>query len=136
MPNAATLHQQTFDAVQARDFTKLRDLFHPDYTYWCSDGTEGAADESIGVVDLYTTAFPDLQFELRHQYSAGEDGPSVIEITARGTHTGPLGDVPPTGKAVEVAVCNIIESRDGQIIREREYYDSLSLMKQLGLAEG
>jgi steroid delta-isomerase-like uncharacterized protein len=124
-----------FDAVQARDFGKLRDLYHRDYTYESSDGESGGINEGVAVAEMYTAAFPDLTFEVRHQYSAGENGPAVIEMTARGTHTGPLGELPATGKSVEVLVCNIVESRDGQIITEREYYDALSMMRQLGVAE-
>jgi steroid delta-isomerase-like uncharacterized protein len=135
MANAATLQQQMFDAVQGRDFGKLRDLYHPDYSYESSDGDKGGIDAGVGVAEMYTAAFPDLTFEVRHQYSAGENGPAVIELTAKGTHTGPLGELPATGKTVEVLVCNIVESKDGQIIREREYYDALSMMRQLGVAE-
>ncbi len=32
--------------------------------------------------------------------------------------------------------CNVVEARDGKIHRERDYFDTLSLMQQLGLADG
>jgi len=136
MADAATVHQQMFDAVQARDFDKMRELYQPGFTYMTSDGTRGGIDESVGEAELYMGAFPDMVLEVRHQSSAGENGPSVIEFTARGTHTAPLGDIPATGKQVELLVCNIVETRDGKLVSEREYYDTLALLKQLGLAEG
>lgn len=42
---------------------------------------------------------------------------------------------PATGRAVEVVVCNIIEAQDGRIVREREYFDGLSIMRQLGIID-
>ena len=60
----------------------------------------------------------------------------MLEIVARGTHTGPLDGIPPTGRRAEVVGCNVVEIRDGKIHRERDYYDTMALMQQLGLAEG
>ncbi len=34
-----------------------------------------------------------------------------------------------------MVICNIVEAQDGLIVREREYYDSLSIMRQLGVIE-
>jgi ketosteroid isomerase-like protein len=30
-------------------------------------------------------------------------------------------------------VCNVIETRDGRIVREREYYDRMAVLVQLGV---
>ena len=57
-------------------------------------------------------------------------------MTIRGTHTGLLMDIPATGKAVEVPGCNVIEVRDGLIYREADYFDTGTLMQQLGVAPG
>ena len=32
-----------------------------------------------------------------------------------------------------MVVCDIIETREGKIVREREYYDGASMLKQLGV---
>jgi steroid delta-isomerase-like uncharacterized protein len=134
MPDAATIQKEMLDAVERRDFERLRELAHPDYTYVGGDGVERAgADASVAVAELYTTAFPDLSFEVRASH-APSDGVAVLEIVARGTQTGPLADIPPTGRRAEVVACNVVEVRDGKIYREREYFDSLSLMQQLGVA--
>lgn len=52
---------------------------------------------------------------------------------ATGTHLGELQGIAPTGRTVTARVCNVIEVKDGKIWREREYYDALSLMQQLGV---
>jgi steroid delta-isomerase-like uncharacterized protein len=123
------------EAVRARDFDRLRDLYHADYVYLSGDGIEQkGADAGVAVAQTYLRAFPDMEFEIRHQFAAGP-GASVAEITARGTHQDELDGVPATGRAVEVLVCNVVEAQDGQIIREREYFDGPSIMRQLGIIE-
>lgn len=130
MAKAMDVHRKLMQSVIDRDWDAMRALYHPDYTYWCSDGSEGAGpDAGVAVAQHFVAAFPDLSFEVTAQLAVNHT--SVLEMTARGTHTGPLGDLAPTGRVAETAVCNIIEIRDGLIWREREYYDSMALMNQL-----
>ena len=115
MPDAATIQREMFAAVEGRDFDRLRELIHPDYTYIGGDGVERAgAEAAVAVAEYYTTAFPDLSFEVRAGHAPSDDV-AILELIARGTHTGPLGD--------------------GRIIREREYFDTFAIMSQLGLAD-
>ena len=132
MADAAALQQEMFEAVQQRDFIHLRDLYHPEYTYIGSDGTEGGIDMGVAVAETYTSAFPDLVFDVQHHHAVGGDV-SVMEFVATGTHLGELQGIAPTGRTVSVRVCNIIEVKDGKIWCEREYFDPLALMQQLGV---
>jgi steroid delta-isomerase-like uncharacterized protein len=135
MSDAATVHREYFDTIKTRDFDRMRVLLHPDYTIMQGDGLEQKGpDVGIAIAETYVTAFPDLSFEIRHQY-APSDTVSVLEFTARGTHQAPLEDIPATGRAVEIVVCNVIEVEDGKILREREYYDNLAIMRQLGVVD-
>ena len=135
MANAMALQLAMLDAVNCRDFNRLRNLYHPDYVYMSADGTEHkGADVGVAVAETYTRAFPDLTFEIRHRFAPSPDV-SIIELTARGTHQAMLEGIPATGRAVEVAVCNVVEVQDGLIVREREYYDGLAIMRQLGVIE-
>lgn len=135
MADALALHLAMIDAVNARDLEALRNLYHPDYVYMSGDGTElKGPDAGVAVAETYIQAFPDLRLEIRHQFAPSPDV-AIIELTARGTHLAELEGIPATGRAVEVVVCNIVEAQDGQVVREREYYDSLSIMRQLGVIE-
>jgi steroid delta-isomerase-like uncharacterized protein len=131
MADAASIHVEMVETVQARDVDRLRDLYHLDYSYWGADGTTGGADVGLAVAEMYATAFPDLTLTIDHQTSCGDV--SVVEFTARGTHLADLDGLPATGKSVEVPVCNIIEVKDGKILREREYFNALAMMQQLGV---
>ncbi|MBA3489418.1 MAG: ester cyclase [Longispora sp.] len=133
MANATDVHQEMFDAVKRKDFTALRKTYHPDYLYMGPDGVEQkGAEAGVAVAEMYTTAFPDLALEIRHQCTSNNDV-SVMELTVRGTHRAELEGIPATGKKVEMVVCNVVEIRDGKVYREREYYDNLTMMQQLGV---
>ena len=50
----------------------------------------------------------------------------------RGTQTGPLNNIPASGKSVVVVRCNVIQEKDKLIYREREYMDMLGVLVQIG----
>ncbi len=128
------LHRAVYDAVPTRDFVRLREIYHPDCSYTGGDGVEHrGVDAVLEVVETFTTAFPDLTIDILHHHLSGE-GVSVVEYTFSGSHQGDLEGIPPTGKRMEVAACSVVEIRDGRIIRERDYFDSLALLEQLGVA--
>jgi predicted ester cyclase len=131
MSDAAAVHREMFEAVQMKDLERMREIYHPDYAYTGTDGMTAGIDAGIEIAQAFITAMPDLEFEFRHQWSPRDDV-SIIELTATGTHTGPLGELAPTGRRVEIVGCNVVEVVDGKILREREYFDEMALMRQLG----
>jgi steroid delta-isomerase-like uncharacterized protein len=133
MADVASLHQEMFECIQRRDFDRLRALYHPEYRYESADGTSGGVEEGLAMAKTYTTAFPDLAFTVRSEFSSGSK--SVMELTAKGTHKEELEGIPATGKTVAIPVCNVLEERDGLIIRECDYFDNYSFLKQLGVVE-
>jgi steroid delta-isomerase-like uncharacterized protein len=55
-----------------------------------------------------------------------------------GTHTGPFplpdgSEVPPTGKQLEISGMEFVQVRDGKIVVDNLYYDSVAVLAQLGL---
>ena len=60
------------------------------------------------------------------------------EITFRGTNTGDLtmpdgASIPATGKSFEVSGVESARVRDGKLVEHNMYWDSLGMMRQLGL---
>ena len=132
MADAAAIAIEMLDKVNTKDIDGFRDLLHPDYTYRGADGVEHqGVDVGVGVVVSFTTAFPDLNLALRHQYTEGDV--TIIEVTATGTHQAELEGIPATGKSVSVDVIDVVTVKDGKVLGEREYYDQLSMMQQLGV---
>lgn len=82
-------------------------------------------------------AFSDVRVELRSLLSSQDS--CALEVVLRATNTGPLdiGDqqpVPATGRTVELPAVWWCEIRDdGLIATERDYFDTTTLMAQLGL---
>ena len=62
---------------------------------------------------------------------------AFVEFIGRGTNTGPLhlptGDLPATGRPVELQFCEAFRIRGGKIVSYHIYYDALGFMQQLGL---
>ena len=57
----------------------------------------------------------------------------VVRWTMRGTHTGELLGIPPTGKQVTLTGITIYRLTDGKIVEERGEEDALGFMQQLGV---
>ena len=86
-------------------------------------------------VQGWATAFPDSRVEVTN-IVASEEG-VVTEFRGRGTHTGPLsgptGEIPATGRSVDVPFCDVIQIKNGKISSIHTYYDVATMMGQLGL---
>lgn len=133
MNNSIDIVRQYFDAAPKRDFDKVYELFHEDFSYTGSDGKQQAGpDAAIAVIETFTSAFPDIMLDIQRIHAAGDDV-VVTEFVARGTHQGELMGISPTGRTMALPVCNVIELRDGKIYAEREYFDGSHLMTQLGV---
>jgi len=120
------------DALNRNDMTRYRELLHPDYSYTSGDGqTQRGQDAGVAVAQMYRTAFPDdLKLDVQRIHSAGDT--AIVEFIGKGTHRGELAGIAPTGRTIEIPVVTILETRDGKVHTEREYFDSAYLMQQLG----
>jgi len=131
MKDLKSIVELYMDAIPRRDFGKLRQIYHRQYSYTSSDGKrQEGPDAGIAVVEMYTNAFPDMKLDIQHLHIVGNI--AIIEFIARGTHKGELMGIGPTNIMVEVPCCNITEVRDGKIYAERQYFDYACLMQQLG----
>ena len=132
MPDPAGIAREYLEAVPRRDFEKVRQLFHPQYSYTGGDGQrQEGAEAGLAVAQMYTAAFPDMKLEIKRTHVTGDV--VIVEFVASGTHQGELMGIAPTGRKISVPVCNVMEIRDGKIYAEREYFDSAVMMQQLGV---
>ena len=94
------------------------------------------ADEVIALWRGWATAMPDSRATFDNVCESGNT--VVLELTWRGTHTGPLqtpaGQIPATGKKFELRACQIVEVADGKSRVIRQYFDMATLLQQLGVA--
>ncbi len=88
----------------------------------------GGARESMQV---YTTAFPDAEITIEREIAEGD---YVVQyLRTSGTHTGPLANIPATGKKTNVTGVVISKFKDGKVVETWSLWDQLTLMQQLGV---
>jgi len=130
--SAKDIVKESLDAWNSRNFDRMRDLMHPDYTYTGGDGREQKGPEAgLAVSQMFANAFPDGRIDIVNIKESGDT--VLVEFIGRGTHRGELMGVAPTGRSVTIPVCDVLEVRDGKIYREREYIDMAHVLTQLGV---
>lgn len=79
-------------------------------------------------------AFPDQRNRLVAMHHA--DDAVIVEIVLEGTHTGVLRGLPPTNRAFACPMIAVFQFPAGgdRITCERIYFDSSTILRQLGLA--
>jgi steroid delta-isomerase-like uncharacterized protein len=94
------------------------------------------ADQLIEAWRGWATAFPDSNATFEGAFVSA--GKVVLEITWRGKHIGPMqspkGEIPATGKSIEMRACQIVEVEGGKAKSMRQYFDMMTMLQQLGLA--
>lgn len=76
-------------------------------------------------------AFPDIQFTIEDQLVDGDR--AAFRWQATGTHTGPLGEVPPTGRSVRIDGVIFDRIVNGVVAERWEQWDQPGMLQQLGL---
>lgn len=77
-------------------------------------------------------AFPDLHFTIEDQLVQGDR--VAFRWRATGTHTGPLGAAPATGKAVTLDGLIVDRMAGGKVQERWEQWDQSLMLQQLGFA--
>jgi steroid delta-isomerase-like uncharacterized protein len=75
------------------------------------------------------TALPDVKLDLRSRVA--DEHYVVEESHVRGTHTGPLFGIPPSGRYIEFDLVIYFPFRNGEILGERLYLDVNSITGQV-----
>jgi steroid delta-isomerase-like uncharacterized protein len=114
----------------SQDFDKVLSTFpHPHYEL-IPQGVVHDGREAVMKYYLDTRkAFPDQRHEmiqLRHSEDA-----VITEFWLLGTHRGPLGGIPPSGKAFRVRMTAFFIFEGDRLVCERIYFDAFSMLRQL-----
>jgi steroid delta-isomerase-like uncharacterized protein len=123
---------------RSHDLSGYASLYARDAVLTDPSGRHEGREAIMAYIEEAEKPFPDLTMETSLVI---EDGDTVVgEWTYRATHTAPLvtpdGEIPATGKMVELPGVSICELRDGKIAVRRDYFDNVALMSQLGLMPG
>ena len=92
-------------------------------------GLPGAAGQKK-IAAEFRAAFPDVRNTVDLMVAEGDY--VAARWTTTGTHTGPWGEVPPTGKPMRFSGVNIFRIVNGRVVELWNHRDDLGLMQQVG----
>lgn len=123
-----------YAATNAKDPEKMLSCYSPDVAKEVPGGILHGPDQIVAFVSAFWEAFPDIRLTV---ISEVEDGPVVaIRVRMTGTHTGtfrtPGGDLPATGRRVDLMFSDDFRVEGGLIVSSHLYLDRLTLLEQLG----
>ena len=115
------------------DLSAIDELFAEDFVEHqagIGPGREGVK----GSIRFLRTAFPDLRLTVEDAAAAGDR--VWLRISGAGTHEGPFGDAPATGRRFRIDVIDVARVADGRIVEHWGVADRASLAQQIGQAPG
>jgi steroid delta-isomerase-like uncharacterized protein len=107
---------------------------HPRYEIVPTGDVYDGPDEVSRYFTESRAAFPDQRnrlVALRHA-----DDAVVAEFDLLGTHDGTFRGIAPTGRSFECRCVALFLFEEDRLVCERVYFDSLTILRQLGLAGG
>lgn len=131
--DAIAVAQRYFDGWNRRDPAAVLETMAPNGTY--ADPTTGGpigGQSFSGYMKGLFSAFPDVSFEVA---SVGVAAPDLVaaQWVMRGTNTGSMYGLPPTGKSIELRGADFIRVSGDRIRSVDGYFDSGEVPRQLGL---
>ena len=137
MADNADLARRLHEAWNERSFDEMAEATAPDATITIvgSGDTFEGIEGSRAYNTMWADGFPDGTVTVDRVIASGDY--VVVEFTGRGTHTGTLrtsmGDIPATGRSMTLQLCDVMEFEDGKVRSQKTYFDTGSMMAQLGL---
>jgi steroid delta-isomerase-like uncharacterized protein len=114
-----------FGALIAEDFVDHEEL----------PGLSPTKDGVVAFFKMYLAAFPDLRMVAEDVIAGGDK--VVARVRASGTHRGAFMGMPPTGKAINVQMIDIIRfGANGLAVEHWGVFDQMSMLQQLGVVPG
>lgn len=136
MSNNIKNHKAGHEAFNKRDFAAATDLFRPELEYL--DIPRGitlkTSTEWSTWAQAWASAFSDAKITDARYIDGGDT--TVALFHARGTNDGAMGPIPATGARLDLPFCEVLTfDKNGKVIAGELYYDGMTMMVQLGLAQ-
>jgi predicted ester cyclase len=121
------------DGLNRGDVSVADDIFAPH----CVIHTAGSPEPNLSLsgfkqmVAGLLAAFPDIRLTIEDQVITADK--VATRWTAEGTHTGPLGDVKPTGRRMRIDGLILDHVSGDRVVERWEQWDQAGMLQQLGL---
>jgi steroid delta-isomerase-like uncharacterized protein len=132
--NAELIRRLYERAFNGGDLTFVDEVHGVGYLYHdttAPDALEGH-DGYMARTAAFMAAFPDARVSVEDVFGCDDRGTG--RTVMRGTHTAALGELPPTGRPVQLASTIIYRFEGSRVVEEWEIFDKLGMYQQLGIA--
>jgi steroid delta-isomerase-like uncharacterized protein len=135
MGEARAIVEQMLEAINAHDMEAAAKTCASDCEFQLPGLPQADVKQWTQFSDAFFNAFPDGRF--RPSMIAEADGTVVVESRWTGTNSAPFaaqqGEIPATGRAIDLRACIVLRVEGGLIASHHGYFDQVELLSQLGL---
>jgi steroid delta-isomerase-like uncharacterized protein len=125
--------REHMETENSHDFeTTLRTFDHPRYELIATDEVIDGSADVAGYYEETRKAFPDQRNEVIVLHHA--DDAVIVEFDLLGTQKGSFRGLPPTGRSYKCRMTAFFLFEDDRLVCERVYFDSATILRQLGIA--
>lgn len=130
--NKALLNR-TWETWNKGDFEAWKQLHADEYVYYSPSNSKKpmSRDETIEMGKAFFKSFPDATTSVEELIAVGDE--VITRWILRGTHKGEFAGITATGNRVENSGIMITRIENGKIVEDKEDYDVLGMMTQLGI---
>jgi steroid delta-isomerase-like uncharacterized protein len=138
--NNEALIRSFYESVASRNLDQVLSFFSDDAQFRNIGSEEvfRGKGEIRGMVDRWMKAFPDGKFQIQRLIGNGDL--CAVEFSFVGTHQGTLsgkmGDIPATGKKVNVPSVDVLTLKNEKIQSLNCYFSGTVLLNQIGAMPG
>ncbi|MCJ7523667.1 MAG: ester cyclase [Candidatus Aminicenantes bacterium] len=127
------LVKRMYEAFEKGDFEAYKEVVAPEYAWYSpSRSTKPLSrEETIEFGKMLRNGFPDFAYSVEDLIA--EDDIIISRFIFRGTHEGEFQGIPATGNKVEMSGFMMTRIENGKIVEDKEEYDGLGFMMQLGM---
>jgi len=122
------------EAQNNLDYAALEEILASDLRRHCQatpDVDVRSRDDFIALMKSFEGSVPDAHIAINQILAEGDR--VAVHATYSGTQTGPMGDLPPTGRSFASDYLAILRVADGRIAEIWVEWDNLAILSQLGV---
>lgn len=127
----------------AHDFFAAQDRLHggpdpglctSDYQAWLGGAPPITRDGHEAFARAFYAGCPDIHHTIDDVFAAGDR--LAVRFTLRGTHSGALFGIPPSGRHLTIVANVLMRVRDGRVAELHGIFDEAGMLRQIGVLPG
>jgi predicted ester cyclase len=130
--NKSTERRIIEEVLNKGDMSLIPELVAPNWSYHNPLGMDLKGHEGFAqFVAMERDACPDIHYDIVDMF--GEGDRLVVRLIGRGTFTGSMGPIKPTGNKFNVPAARFYRFEGGKEVEAIEYVDLLDFYRQMGI---